>query len=81
MLLVGVEIGATVFGKLAVFAKGQHMATRGHSHSTPKYVPNRNACICSPKVMDKHIYSSAIPNSCRLETAMMTIGVEWIDKR
>lgn len=45
--------------------------------------PGRYATECLhvfTKVMYKNIHSSSVPSRHRLETAMMTINAEWIDK-
>lgn len=34
-----------------------------YSYSTTKYMPERNADICSPKVMYKNVHSSNVHNS------------------
>lgn len=56
-------VTTTLKNCLAVSTKTEHMHILLLNKTTPRYIPNRNAYICSPKGIYKNIYSKTIHNS------------------
>lgn len=64
---------------MAVFTKAEEKNVLIPSNSTPRYVSNRNVCVCSPKTLSRMFTATESALVPKMETTQTSVKAEQIN--